>query len=256
MPKIRPNKEPAASTREVRAGTRLTTASSWPARAIATPSTSTTDAGATETSTLSTDLETRVETIVQRAIQSSMTEVATQAAQQAIALQAQASSAAARAPAQAQIPAQPQAGIPTLAPTPTPLAALSVHQQEERPVTAESFIRLSSSLFPQDQTLFQGTESGVSLDIPQQHVRSVQSGEFSELDKLLPYNLHQVASETTSNVSLTIDKNEELKLVRNKVKKRITTISEWTDAFILYIKILIQKFPARYPELINYLEII
>ena len=40
------------------------------------------------------------------------------------------------------------------------------------------------------------------------------------------------------------------------MKKRITTICEWTDAFILYIKILIQKFPARCPELINYLEII
>lgn len=118
-------------------------------------------------------------------------------------------------------------------------------------------MRLGSTILPQEQPpFFQSADLGTSLDIPQHFVKAVQSGEFFELDKLLPHNLHQVASEAPSNVSFTLDKNDELKIVRNKMKKRITTISEWTDAFILFMKIFIQKFPARSSELINYLEII
>ena len=50
--------------------------------------------------------------------------------------------------------------------------------QQERPVTAKSSVHLSSSLVLQEQTLIQSTDIGMSLDIPQQYVRSVQSGEF------------------------------------------------------------------------------
>ena len=93
---------------------------------------------------------------------------------------------------------------------------------------------------------------------PQQMINTIQRGEFFYLSQLLPENLYKIVYEVkeSDNLAVLIGENNELKLVPKKQRKFITTIEEWTTAFNIYTKIIVDKFPARASELLNYLDII
>ena len=80
--------------------------------------------------------------------------------------------------------------------------------------------------------------------------REVLSSEFFELCKLLPKNLPNFHKDNKP-VEISLNDNT-LKNTRPKTKKMITTIEEWLTAFGYYMGIIIEKFPERAQELIQY----
>ena len=87
--------------------------------------------------------------------------------------------------------------------------------------------------------------------IPEKIKREVLSGEFFELCKLLPKNLSNFHKDNEPvEVSLN---GTTLKTTQPKTKKTITTIEGWSTAFSSYTAIIIEKFPERAQELIQYL---
>ena len=44
--------------------------------------------------------------------------------------------------------------------------------------------------------------------------------------------------------------------VRDQLTKKITNIEQWTDAFLLYIAISLERHPADTPDILKYLQII
>ena len=75
----------------------------------------------------------------------------------------------------------------------------------------------------------------------------------------MPENFLKIslASEIDSNdVSLVVGPNQELKLKKNNRKLEISNISDWTLAFTTYMKVILEKFPNRSHEWINYSDII
>ena len=95
-------------------------------------------------------------------------------------------------------------------------------------------------------------------EIPGHYVRQIESGEFFDMSKLLPQNLHKLTDGVgeVSGVSFAFGDNNQLKLVKNAPKRKIETIGEWTDAFIVYMKTLVSKFPLKAMELVCYMETI
>ena len=88
---------------------------------------------------------------------------------------------------------------------------------------------------------------GSFTEIPQQMINTIRRGEFFYLSKLLPENLYKIVYEVkeSDNLTVLIGENNELKLVPKKQRKFITTIEEWTTAFNIYTKIIVEKIPAR-----------
>ena len=79
---------------------------------------------------------------------------------------------------------------------------------------------------------------------------------FFELAKLLPKNLNKlnVGSDSSDNVGFTIS-SAGISLTPRKPQV-LTNIEEWTTAFNTYMIIIVQKFPNRASELLQYMEII
>ena len=100
-------------------------------------------------------------------------------------------------------------------------------------------------------------DGGFTPEIPSSYIRAIQSGEFFDIEKLLPENMHKISCEVGDGaLSITVGSNSELKLVSRAAKKKIKTISDWTSAFTLYMKVIVDKYPARVQELIGYLDLI
>ena len=89
-------------------------------------------------------------------------------------------------------------------------------------------------------------------------ITAIQNGEFFDLSKLLPRNLHKVAISPDEGVfSVSIRPNSEIKLAKNQSNKvQIKTIQDWTAAFTCYMKIYIAKFPGKAAEHIEYMDTI
>eukprot|EP00794_Sanderia_malayensis_P009416 gene9416-biopygen7547 len=122
-----------------------------------------------------------------------------------------------------------------------------------QPVSLETSHLPSSSAPPMPAT---HTINAFSPEISSSLVRQIQSGEFFELSKLVPENVHKVSPPALQKFSICMGDDNDLKLVKGTAAKPITRIEEWTDAFIVYSKILASKFPARGVELFSYLETI
>ena len=141
---------------------------------------------------------------------------------------------------------------PTIPPPPTPL---------ERQEQLGQFPFLSSSELQQQPTSSHGSvasiqqaDGGFTPEIPNKYVRDIESGEFFELAKLLPKNLNQlnVGSDSSDNVGFTISSTG-ISLTPRKPQV-LTNIEEWTTAFNTYMLIIVQKFPNRASELLQYME--
>ena len=91
-------------------------------------------------------------------------------------------------------------------------------------------------------------------DIPAQHVKDIQSGEFFELSKLLPRNLSALNEE--DNLVLSLDNSVVRVSKKAKMSTSITDIEQWTTAFTTYMSVFTQKFPQRSQELLQYLSLI
>ncbi len=78
----------------------------------------------------------------------------------------------------------------------------------------------------------------------------------SYLAKLLPKNLNKsnVGSDYPDNVGFTIS-SAGISLTPRKPQV-LTNIEEWTTAFNTYVLIVVQKFPNRATELLQYMETI
>ena len=128
-------------------------------------------------------------------------------------------------------------------PSPTPLARLEQLGQ---------FPFLSSSELQQSST----SSDRPVASTPDKYVRDIASGEFFELAKLLPKNSNKlnVGSDSSDNVGFTIF-SAGISLTPRKPQV-LTNIEEWTTAFNTYMIIIVQKFPNRASELLQYMEII
>ena len=102
----------------------------------------------------------------------------------------------------------------------------------------------------------QQADVGFTPEIPNKYVRDIESGEFFELAKLLPKNLNKsnVGSDYPDNVGFTIS-SAGISLTPRKPQV-LTNIEEWTTAFNTYLLIVVQKFPNRATELLQYMETI
>ena len=91
-------------------------------------------------------------------------------------------------------------------------------------------------------------------DIPAQHVKDIQSGEFFELSKLLSKNLSEFNDD--DNLVLTLDNSVVQVSKKANTSTSITEIEQWTTAFTTYMSVFTHKFPQRSQELLQYLSLI
>ena len=101
----------------------------------------------------------------------------------------------------------------------------------------------------------QQADGGFTPEIPDKYVRDIKSGEFFELAKLLPKSLNKlnVGSDSSDNVGFIIS-TAGISLTPRKPQV-LTNIEEWTTAFNTYMIIIVQKFPNRASQLLQYMEI-
>ena len=180
----------------------------------------------------------KIAEMVNNAVRNNLTEVASRAARTALDL-------ARSAPTNVPSPTLQQAGNSEQLTTPTTSSTSLAAAINSSPFASQSSHGVQSS--------------GFTPEIPATYVRSIQMGEFFDLSKLLPENLLKMslASENDGNdVSFVLGPNQELKLKKNNRKVEISNISDWTLAFTTYMKVVLEKFPHRSHELINYLDII
>ena len=139
-------------------------------------------------------------------------------------------------------------------PSPTPLTRLE--QLGQFPFLSSSELQQSSTSSDRPVASTQQADGGFTPEIPDKYVRDIESGEFFELAKLLPKNLNtlDVGSDSSDNVGFTIS-SAGISLTPRKPQV-LTNIEEWTTAFNTYIIIIVQKFPNRASELLQYMEII
>ena len=139
-------------------------------------------------------------------------------------------------------------------PSPTSLARLE--QLGQFPFLSSSELQQSSTSSDRPVASTQQADGGFTPEIPDKYVRDIESGEFFELAKLLPKNLNKlsVGSHSSDNVGFTIS-SAGISLTPRKPQV-LTSIEEWTTAFNTYMIIIVQKFPNRASELLQYMEII
>ena len=93
--------------------------------------------------------------------------------------------------------------------------------------------------------------------VPASYIKSIQNGEFFDLNKLLPENLQGMNQVDSQSLKLVIGENSSIKIANSVTqKKKISSIDEWTTAFTSYTQIVLEKFPARASELLSYLELV
>eukprot|EP00794_Sanderia_malayensis_P004937 gene4937-biopygen4007 len=228
MPKASVGKERRSRQNTTMASTKTSASTARNEPSEPSSSTATTES----TSQLSEDNVQQIRAIVEESMEASLSRVAREAAQAAVEL--------------------------TLANRSTPPTAL-----ENTIITQPSideFERLGRASIPinGNQQRSQAINGGFTPEIPNAYVRSIQGGEFFEISKLLPENLYQLdnSSPDYNNVSLSMGPNSEIRLTKRSSVKRIENISEWTSAFLAYVKLVVDKFPARARELLEYMDII
>ena len=93
-------------------------------------------------------------------------------------------------------------------------------------------------------------------DIPGQYIKDIQSGEFFDLSKLLPKNLSLHDEDDNLVLSLENSVVKVSKKSKPTASTSITDIEQWTTAFTSYMSVLIDKFPTRSQELLQYVSLI
>ena len=79
------------------------------------------------------------------------------------------------------------------------------------------------------------------------------SNEFVDLNKLL----FSDPSDSPNQQQFYVDPLDgEIKIKQKQKEKKITNISEWTDAFLIYMAIYIKRYPDHTQELLKYFSTI
>ncbi len=99
-------------------------------------------------------------------------------------------------------------------------------------------------------------DGGFTPEIPAAFVNTIQAGEFFDLSKLLSENLHGLVA-LGDSFHLAVGSDSTLRVQKGfSPKKKINNIESWTTAFTTYMRVILDKFPARARELVAYLELI
>ena len=106
----------------------------------------------------------------------------------------------------------------------------------------------------QNNVYYHNPNPGVSAKLRQE----IQSSEYFEILKFLPKNLASGSNKDSGFSGRTVKLSFQNQILRTKpVKlKPITNIEEWSTAFSKYMAVIVEKFPSRALELIEYLRLI
>ena len=91
-------------------------------------------------------------------------------------------------------------------------------------------------------------------ELPAKLAKEILTGEFMELSKLLPQNYNSLKPLHDEPLTLTLA-NSVIRVNKTRATS-ITDIEEWTTAFTAYMSVIINKFPSRSAELLEYLSLI
>ena len=93
-------------------------------------------------------------------------------------------------------------------------------------------------------------DDSMTVHVPKDLIQKVWSGEFVNLSLLLRKGQEQSSASTFS-----LNERGEIE-VKKRPSKAIDNIHDWTDAFLIFISIMIQKFPEMSADLLQYLSLI
>ncbi|CAB3993578.1 gag [Paramuricea clavata] len=190
---------------------------------------------------------TQVRSIVSRSVEELITEIASQAAHAAEnALQCSATSPNESSPATLEDRIAGHHAISsTRSPDPVPATVPTVVIPDFPPHVPEN-----ESFVPTQKPYY----GHLALDLPAAYVKQTQTGEFFDLEKLLPREFPSTTDD--DSVVLTLENSIITAKKANQQTQKITNIEQWTTAFTVYMGILTSKFPSQIQELLQYMSLI
>ena len=90
--------------------------------------------------------------------------------------------------------------------------------------------------------------------MPAKLKQQILSGEYFELGKVLPKNLTNFRKDNEDMLEILL--NSSIMTTKQTKRKLITNIGEWSTAFSTYMAVVVEQFPQRSLELIEYFRII
>lgn len=154
-----------------------------------------------------------------------------------------------------------QASVSAFSETPpsTPITSTRVGLGDNNVSPAELEVQFrptagNGALVPPLINLDEKTLTDSVHELPAKLVKEILSGEFMELSKLLPKNFNYLQPLHDEPLTLTLD-NSVIRVTKAKATS-ITDIGEWTSAFTAYMSVIINKYPPRAAELLEYMSLI
>ena len=96
--------------------------------------------------------------------------------------------------------------------------------------------------------------SNPNTSVPAKLKQEILSSEFFELGKLIPKNLANFRKDNEDTLEILLNSN--ILMTKQPKRKLITNIEEWSTAFSMYMAVMVEQFPKRSLELIEYFRII
>ena len=94
----------------------------------------------------------------------------------------------------------------------------------------------------------------IESQIPKKLRLKIIDHKYFDLAQLLPSD---GATDETEDASYCVEvSNSKLNVVRDKVSRKIKSISQWTSAFIRFVAIYAKEYPNQTPRLMKYMEIV
>lgn len=98
-------------------------------------------------------------------------------------------------------------------------------------------------------------DEGLSIHLPQQIVDKIQAGKYINLTLMLKSSI-ELAEFCSGNVLRYNFVNDSIESRQKISKQTIKNIDEWTDAFLIYSSVYLQKFPEKAIEILKYMSVI
>ena len=109
-------------------------------------------------------------------------------------------------------------------------------------------ITLANTLFEQAPSQILSVHSDIGHHVPHNNKENIQRSEYIDLCTLLSNNPNK---KKTQKLSL---ESGQLVLQQDKNSFKITSIDQWTNAFIVFTSIFCSAHPSRFQELLKYLS--
>ena len=104
-----------------------------------------------------------------------------------------------------------------------------------------------------EETLRLGSDD-ISSHVPNQICQKIWAHEYINLNLLLKGNVE--LQDFCSGGVLHITDKGQVESRPKLVKEKITTIDQWTDAFLIFASIYLKKYPGKMQEILHYMSII